>query len=163
MAKHSMRCNVCGRFVTWRDILDDGVCESCAKHLEAYARERSKWLRRALMVLMFLWLLLVAGGWWVYTNTWAGNETTFRQEFFVTGINLQTRERVVGWIDGLVGGNEVSGTVWDRTGQYVVVGRATGCGQFELRSLCCTYNVRVADEVTNDKVKNRKQWQEVWK
>ena len=87
----------------------------------------------------------------------------FVEEYFVTGVNEQTGERVVGWLDGLLGADEVQGTIWDRTGRYVVVGHTTGCGQFELRSLCCTYDVRVADEVTDDKVVNHQQWQEAWK
>ena len=69
----------------------------------------------------------------------------------------------LGCSDGELGGDEVQGTIWDRQGRYVVVGHTTGCGQFELRSLCCTYDVRVADEVMDDKVVNRQQWQEAWK
>lgn len=80
----------------------------------------------------------------------------FVEEYFVTGVNEQTGERVVGWIDGVLGESEVQGTVWDRTGQYVVVGIANGKGSFELRSLCCKYNVVVADEVSESKLQNRK-------
>lgn len=161
MSKHSMRCRVCNKFVTWRDVLDDGTCESCHKNMEAYAEARAKRLRQALMVLAFLWIMMFVLGIWLYSK--ASAETSFREEFYVTGVNLETNERVVGWLDGELGGNEVQGTVWDRLGNYVVVGITSGNGQYELRSLCCRYRVVVVDEVTNNKIENRRTWQESWK
>ena len=87
----------------------------------------------------------------------------FVEEYFVTGVNEQTGERVVGWLDGQMGSGEVQGTVLDRGDRFVVVGQSSGKGSFVLKSLCCEYDVVVADEVSNDKLVNRKQWQEEWK
>ena len=87
----------------------------------------------------------------------------FVEEYFVTGVNEQTGERVVGWLDGQMGSGEVQGTVLDRGDRFVVVGQSSGKGSFVLKSLCCEYDVVVAGEVSNDKLVNRKQWQEEWK
>jgi hypothetical protein len=87
---------------------------------------------------------------------------TFLEEYFVTGVNLDTNERVVGWVDGILGESEVQGHVLDRGHHYAVVGVANGMGSFELRSMCCTYDVVVADEIKEDKIHNRKQWEGSW-
>ena len=87
----------------------------------------------------------------------------FTVEYFVTGLNTTTSERVVGWLDGVMGESHVQGHVLDRGHHYAVVGQSDGKGLFVLRSLCCEYHVEVADEITNDKVKNRQKWQESWK
>lgn len=163
MAKHTLRCSICSKFVTWHDMADDGICESCARRSEAYARERAKGFRFILLVVALVWLLLAVTGWCVYSSIAYAGDQRFIEEYFVTGINEQTGERIIGWLNGELGSGEVQGTVWDRRGQFAVIGNATGCGLFELRSLCCTYVVEVADEVTNDKITNRKQWQESWK
>lgn len=92
-----------------------------------------------------------------------GANQKFMVEYFVTGMNITTNERVVGWLDGVLGESRVQGHVLDRGHHYAVVGQSDGKGLFVLRSLCCEYHVEVADEVSNDKVQNRKTWQESWK
>ena len=77
-------------------------------------------------------------------------------EYFVSGTNLTTGERVIGWLDGTLGKSEVQGHILDRENHYVVIGAFSGKGLFSLRSLCCTYEVEVTDEVTSDKHKNFK-------
>lgn len=164
MTKHNVRCSCCNKFVTWRDLLDDGVCEACAKHLNAYTKRRTKLLMQLLCAAILA--AIVFGGMVFFlalTCNKANAENVLREEYFVTGTNELTGERVVGWVDGVLGESEVQGTVLDRGERYVVVGQANGKGSFELRSLCCTYAVVVADEVTSNKRTNRKQWQEVWK
>lgn len=105
--------------------------------------------------LLILVLLFIAA------TAYAGE--TFREEYFVTGINLDTNERVVGWVDGILGESEVQGHILDKGHHYAVVGVANGMGSFELHSMCCTYDVTVTDEVTEDKIHNRKQWEGSWK
>ena len=127
---------------------------------EEEIRKNARATRLVVYAVMAAWAVII---WSACCIVSAYGGQRFIEEYFVTGINEQTGERVVGWIDGELGGDEVQGTIWDRRGQFVVIGRTTGCGQFELRSMCCTYTVRVADEVTDNKVTNRKQWQEAWK
>ena len=126
----------------------------------AEARKNARLTRLVIYAALAAWAAIL---WLASCALDAHGGQTFVEEYFVSGVNEQTGERVIGWLDGELGGDEVQGTIWDRRGQFVVIGRPTGCGQFELRSLCCTYNVRVADEVTGDKIANRKQWQEEWK
>lgn len=38
----------------------------------------------------------------------------FQEEYFVTGTNLNTGERVIGWLDGTLGESEVQGLILDR-------------------------------------------------
>ena len=161
MSKHNARCLVCSKFVTWNDMLDDGMCVACATRLKKLVDERTRiqaWIIRILLTLVVALALVV-----LTSVTTRANETTFREDYFVTGVNTLTNERVVGWISGVLGQSEVSGHVLDRGDHYVVVGHFNGKGQFELRSLCCTYDVVVTDEVLGDKIENRKQWQESWK
>lgn len=80
----------------------------------------------------------------------------FQTEYFVSGTNLTTGERVIGWLDGTLGKAEVKGHILDRGNHYVVIGTFSGKGLFSLRSICCTYDVEVTDEVTSDKRKNLK-------
>lgn len=83
----------------------------------------------------------------------------FQEEYFVSGVNLNTGERVIGWLDGTLGKSEVQGRILDRGHHYAVIGAFSGKGLFSLRSLCCTYEVEVTDEVTDDKIKNRRTYQ----
>ncbi len=164
MTKHNVRCSCCNKFVTWTDLLDDGLCVACERRISQLTEERTRILTRVMytaVLVAFAGLALCL--FLLVTCDKVDAETMFREEYFVTGTNTETGERVVGWVDGVLGESEVQGTVWDRTGQYVVVGVANGKGSFELRSLCCTYYVVVADEVTSNKRTNRKQWQEEWK
>lgn len=92
-----------------------------------------------------------------------GANQKFKVEYFVTGMNITTNERVVGWLDGVMGESQVQGHVLDRGHHYAVVGQSDGKGLFVLRSLCCEYAVEVADEISASKITNRKTWQESWK
>lgn len=164
MTKHNVRCSCCNKFVTWTDLLDDGLCVACERRISHLTEERTKLLTRMVQVAVlvaFAGLALCL--FLLITCDKVNAETMFREEYFVTGTNTETGERVVGWVDGVLGESDVQGTVLDRGERYVVVGQANGKGSFELRSLCCTYAVVVADEVTSNKRTNRKQWQEVWK
>lgn len=155
--KHNARCSCCNKFVTWNDLLDDGLCVACERHISHLTEERTKLLTRMVytaILVAFAGLALCL--FLLVTCDKVSAETMFREEYFVTGTNIETGERVVGWIDGVLGESEVQGTVWDRTGQYVVVGVANGKGSFKLRSLCCEYDVVVADEVSASKLQNRK-------
>ena len=87
----------------------------------------------------------------------------FQEEYFVSGINLNTGERVIGWLDGTLGESEVQGHILDRGDHYAVTGFISGKGTFELRSLCCIYDVEVTDEITEDKIENRRTYQKEWK
>ena len=158
--KHNARCSVCNKFVTWTDLLDDGLCGACERVVNRLAEERTRLLTRMVytaILVAFAGLALCL--FLLVTCDKVNAETMFREEYFVTGTNTETGERVVGWIDGVLGESEVQGTVWDRAGQYVVVGVANGKGSFELRSLCCVYDVVVTDEVSESKQQNRKTWE----
>lgn len=78
----------------------------------------------------------------------------FQTEYFVSGINLTTGERVIGWLDGTLGESEVQGHILDRGDHYAVIGTFSGKGSFSLRSICCTYDVEVTDEVSPSKIEN---------
>ena len=155
--KHNARCSCCNKFVTWNDLLDDGLCVACERRISHLTEERTRVLTRIVytaILAAFAGLALCL--FLLVTCDKVDAETMFREEYFVTGTNTETGERVVGWVDGVLGESEVQGTVWDRTGQYVVIGVANGKGSFELRSLCCKYDVVVADEVSASKLQNRK-------
>ena len=83
----------------------------------------------------------------------------FQTEYFVSGINLTTGERVIGWLDGTLGEPEVQGHILDHCDHYAVIGTFSGKGLFSLRSLCCEYEVKVTDEVAEDKIENRRNYQ----
>ncbi len=87
----------------------------------------------------------------------------FQTEYFVTGTNLATGERVIGWLTGTLGKPEVQGRILDHCDHYAVIGAFSGKGLFSLRSICCEYAVEVTDEVADDKIKNRKTYQKEWK
>lgn len=87
----------------------------------------------------------------------------FQTEYFVSGINLTTGERVIGWLDGTLGEPEVQGHILDRGDHYAVIGTFSGKGLFSLRSLCCEYEVEVTDEISHSKIENRRTYQKEWK
>ena len=157
MVKQTLRCTLCGKFATFADMQDDQLCWRCGDRLQKEAEKRTVLLSRYItgmaVVIIILGVLLI--------DAWTAKAQNV--EYYVTGINTATNERVVGWLDGQVGSGEVQGTILDRGDRFVVVGVANGMGSFELRSLCCTYDVVVTDEVSSDKLTNRKQWQESWK
>lgn len=159
MTRHSLRCSVCNKYVTFSALADDGMCEHCANVVERKVKERLKIVRVALVVLFSIIIALMV---LLIMSTTARAETKFVEEYYVTGVNLTTNERVVGWLDGVLGQPEVSGYVLDQGEHYAVVGVVNGKGSFELRSMCCEYDVVVVDEITNNKITNRKKWQESW-
>ena len=87
----------------------------------------------------------------------------FQAEYFVSGVNLTTGERVIGWLAGTLNEAEVQGHILDRGDHYAVIGTFSGKGLFSLRSLCCEYEVEVTNEVTEDKIENRRTYQKEWK
>ena len=164
MAKHMERCSVCNKFVTLADKSDDGMCLSCALRLDELVDKATASYRRVIWFLICALVVLTFVGIMIVLPPIANaGDSQFVEEYYVTGTNVSTGERIVGWLDGKLGESEVSGYVLDRGEHYAVVGIANGMGSFELRSLCCVYDVVVTDEITNDKVVNRKQWQESWK
>ena len=158
--RHSIRCKVCERFITFDDMLDDEMCEACAARITEIVHERSRILRWIVIVLLTGWLIL---GVLFLILSWPNHANAFNVEYYVTGVNLTTNERVVGWLDGTLGEANVQGYVLDRGDHIAVVGLANGKGSFELRSLNCLYDVVVTDEVSDNKIENRRTWQEAWK
>ena len=104
--------------------------------------------------------LLLASVLFALSTSWA---FAFQEEYFVSGVNLNTGERVIGWLDGTLGEPEVQGHILDHCDHYTVIGTFSGKGLFSLRSLCCEYEVEVTDEVTEDKIENRRTYQKEWK
>ena len=149
MAKHAARCTLCGKFVTMLDMQDDQLCWRCGDRLAQEVLNETKTLRRTIYALCVLLIITVV----LLVDVWVANAQNV--EYYVTGTNVTTGERVVGWLDGQVGSGEVQGTVLDHGDRFVVVGVANGKGSFELRSLCCKYDVVVADEVSESKLQNR--------
>lgn len=153
MSKITSRCSLCGKFTTFTDMQDDQLCWRCGERLQKEAEKRTVLLSRYItgmaVVIIILGVLLI--------DAWIARAQNV--EYYVTGTNITTGERVVGWLDGQVGSGEVQGTILDRGDRFVVVGVANGMGSFELKSLCCTYDVVVADEVSESKLQNRKTWE----
>ena len=147
--RHSIRCKICGRFISFDDMLDDNMCEACAEKIEEAVEQRARLLRYALYVAVLMWVFLL-----LLILPFRAN--AFNVEYYVTGVNLTTNERVVGWLDGTLGEANVQGYVLDRGDHVAVVGLANGMGSFELRSLNCLYDVVVTDEVSPNKLENRK-------
>lgn len=100
-------------------------------------------MKKVFLSLVFLWVLC------------SGDCQAFQTEYFVTGLNTTTNERVVGWLENFDSSPYVCGYVLERTGRTRVTGHFSGRGQFRLESLTHVYDVEVADEVTSDKIKNR--------
>ena len=146
---HSIRCSLCGRFISLDDVLDDNMCEACAEKIEEIVEQRARWLRYALYVAVLMWVFL-------FLLILPFRANAFNVEYYVTGVNLTTNERVVGWLDGTLGEADVQGYVLDRGDHIAVVGLANGKGSFELRSLNCLYDVVVTDEIMDNKLENRK-------
>ena len=78
----------------------------------------------------------------------------FQTEYFVSGTNITTGERVIGWLDGEMGQPEVQGHILDRGDRFIVIGNISGKGLFSLRSICCDYEVEVTEEVHYSKIQN---------
>ena len=147
---HAVQCQLCRKFITFEDMLDDALCEACASKIETIVEERSRLLRYVLYVSALAWIAMLSL-FLAFTRADA-----FMVEYYVTGVNLTTNERVVGWLDGTLGESEVSGYVLDRGDHVAVVGVMNGMGSYELQSLCCVYDVVVTDEVMDNKLENRK-------
>lgn len=153
MVKQTLRCTLCGKFTTFADMQDDELCWRCGERLAQEVLNETKTLRRIIYVLWVLLIITVV----LLVDVWVANAQNV--EYYVTGTNVTTGERVVGWLDGRMGSGEVQGTVLDRGDRFVVVGQSSGKGSFVLKSLCCEYDVVVADEVSNNKLVNRKKWE----
>jgi predicted small secreted protein len=82
--------------------------------------------------------------------------TTEHFEYFVSGTNLHTNERVIGWLTAKPGASTVRGVIYDRADRWTVLGHFSGKGQFHLTSLTSTYSVSVVPEVSGDKRLNAK-------
>ena len=147
---HAVQCQLCRKFITFEDMLDDAMCEACASKIETIVEERSRLLRYVLYVSALAWTAMLSL-FLAFTRADA-----FMVEYYVTGVNLTTNERVVGWLDGTLGEADVQGYVLDRGDHIAVVGLANGKGSFELRSLNCLYDVVVTDEIMDNKLENRK-------
>ena len=152
MAKMSMRCTLCGKFTSMADMQDDQLCWRCGERLAQEVQNETKMLRRIIYAMCVLLIVTIV----LLIDVAVANAQNV--EYYVTGTNVTTGERVVGWLDGKMGSGEVRGTVLDRGDRFVVVGQSDGKGSFVLKSLCCEYDVVVADEVSSDKLVNRKQW-----
>lgn len=85
----------------------------------------------------------------------SANSQPFVAEYYVSGTNLDTNERVIGYLSGNLGQPEVGGIIYDRGDRWAVVGHIDGKGLFLVRSLCCRYSVEVVDEVSGNKLQNR--------
>lgn len=142
------KCQLCSKQFCFDDMATEHLCWQCEETVTRFKRSHSGWLWVAISASVLCWLvffLVLAKT--AYAQPW-------QVEYFVTGINVDTNERVVGWLDGKQGDSLVQGTVLDHGDRYVVVGEITGKGQFELRSMCCFYRVEVADEVLENKLQN---------
>lgn len=151
MVKQTLRCTLCGKFTTFVDMQDDQLCWRCGERLAQEVQNETKMLRRIIYAMCALLIVTIV----LLIDVVVANAQNV--EYYVTGTNTTTGERIVGWLDGKMGSGEVQGTVLDRGDRFVVVGQSDGKGLFVLKSLCCEYDVVVADEVSNDKLVNRKQ------
>ena len=57
--KHNIRCGVCNKFITVEDVLDDGLCESCAERLGWLASHRLFRWKMATYALAIINLVLI--------------------------------------------------------------------------------------------------------
>jgi uncharacterized paraquat-inducible protein A len=60
---HNIRCEVCNKFITAEDVLDDGMCEKCADRLRRKISERLRAWRvvsaaLAVSVIILAWRLI---------------------------------------------------------------------------------------------------------
>lgn len=97
--------------------------------------------------ILFLAFLLVAS-----KSTHAQD---FKNDYYVTGVNVCTGERVVGWLENFESSPYVNGYVLERTGRTRVTGHFSGRGQFRLESLTSVYDCEVTDEVMETRQENR--------
>lgn len=84
------------------------------------------------------------------------NATQEQYEYFVSGTNLHTNERVIGWLIARPGASTVRGVIYDRADRWTVLGQFSGKGRFHLTGLTSTYSVSVVPEVSGDKRLNAK-------
>lgn len=56
---HNIRCEVCNKFITVEDVLDDGLCEECANRLAWMATRRIFPWRMAVYALVIANLILI--------------------------------------------------------------------------------------------------------
>lgn len=77
-------------------------------------------------------------------------------EYFISGFNTKTGERVVGWLTAKQNEPTVRGVVLDRTGRWRVVGKFSGKGLFTLVSQDTKYEVEVVPEISGDRKLNAK-------
>ena len=154
--KHKIRCEICNKFATFDDMADDGICERCEEKINSRVNQHLLTTRRLTAVLIILSTLITA----LAIIATRADSAEYREEYFVTGVNTTTGERVIGWVDGILGEPSFQGHIQDRLGQWVVVGEFSGKGGFLLRSMCCEYDVVVTQEVFNDKLVNRKYMEE---
>lgn len=143
-------CDLCGKRFCIDDMATNRLCYECNEALTHTRKQDSRWLCVAVAVLMLCWAVFFL----VLAEKLSAQP--WQVEYFVTGVNTTTGERVVGWLDGEMGKSEVRGTVLDHGDRYAVVGMISGKGLFELRSMCCFYDVEVTDEVLADKLLNKR-------
>lgn len=147
--KNPYRCAKCGRYMSALDASDElpEICRSCENKL------RAKLTRFALGVILLLWAVIaVAAISWFFPSN--ANASPFVSEYYVSGVNLDTNERVVGYLTGEIGSPDVGGVVYDRGDKWTVVGVLKD-DVFYLRSLCCRYQCMFVREVTANKLRNK--------
>lgn len=144
------RCKECGRYMSFLDASDEmpGTCRACERKIKA------KWTRRAVYSVFILWVIIAS----LFFYKVAG-ASPFVAEYFVSGANVDTGERVVGYLTGELGSPDVGGVVYDRGDRWTVVGIYQD-GVFTLRSLCCVYQCMNVPEVSANKLRNRYGWEE---
>ena len=139
------RCLKCGKYMTVADASDKypGLCHRCE------AKRRAKITRLAVVLIFLLWIAIIAVG-----VPLIANASPFISEYYVSGMNLDTNERVVGYLTGELGSPDVGGVVYDRGDRWTVVGVLKD-DVFYLRSLCCRYQCMYVHEVSANKLRNR--------
>jgi hypothetical protein len=64
MTKHSIRCSVCNKFITFEDMADDSMCVPCSERINSFIDRSTAGYRRVTMILLGisigLALLLIA-------------------------------------------------------------------------------------------------------
>lgn len=147
------RCKICGRYMSKLDASDlwPQTCLACEDKL------RAKWTRRACVAVLVIWILAVVA----FVLAWPKitSASPFVSEYFVSGANIDTGERVVGYLTGQLGEPNVGGVVYDRGDRWTVVGVYQD-GVFTLRSLCCRYQCMNVPEVSANKLRNKFEWEE---
>ena len=139
------RCSKCGKYMTVADASDlyPGLCHRCQ------TARRAKMTRLFIVFICLLWIAIIAT-----IVPIIANASPFVSEYYVSGMNLDTNERVVGYLTGELGSQDVGGVVYDRGDRWTVVGVLKG-DVFYLRSLCCRYQCMYVQEVSANKLRNR--------